>query len=65
MTEESDKAKLLKLSESELTLKSPNDDIRNRKIFDDSGEEIGTVEDLLADEREREVRRVGQGSRWG
>lgn len=52
MTGESDKAKLLELSESELTLKSPNDDIRDRKVFDDSGEEIGTVEDLLADERE-------------
>ncbi len=56
MTERSDTAKLLKLSESDLTLKNPNQDIRGRKVFDDSGEEIGTVEDLLADEREREVR---------
>ncbi len=47
---------LVKLSDSVLELKNPNQDVRDRKVFDNSGEEIGTVEDLFADEEERRVR---------
>jgi sporulation protein YlmC with PRC-barrel domain len=54
--------KLLKLSESELTLANPGEDIRDRKVFDNAGEEVGTVEDLLADERERKVRFLDVGA---
>ena len=53
---------LVKLSDSVLELKNPNQDVRDRKVFDNSGEEIGTVEDLFADEEERRVRFLDVGA---
>lgn len=39
------KHELFRLSESDLTLQNPDEDLRGRRVFDQSGE-IGTVEDL-------------------
>lgn len=50
------KTKLLKLTDSNLTVASTEDDIRGRKVLDSSGEEIGHVDDLFIDEAEEKVR---------
>jgi sporulation protein YlmC with PRC-barrel domain len=41
---------LVKLSEVDLVPASPDEDIRDRKVLDRHGEEIGTVKDLLVDQ---------------
>ena len=53
---------LVKLSDSALKLKNSTQDVRDRKVFDNNGEEIGTVEDLLADVEERSVRFLDVGA---
>ena len=50
------KASLLKLSDANLTVAFPEQDIRGRTVLDRSGEEIGQVDDLLIDDREQRVR---------
>jgi CBS domain-containing protein/sporulation protein YlmC with PRC-barrel domain len=50
------KAKLIRLSDTELTLADRAEDIRGRNAFDISGEELGEINDLFIDERERKVR---------
>lgn len=47
---------LLKMSEELITLANPQADLRGRKVVDRHDEEIGKVDDLLVDDREREVR---------
>ena len=47
---------LVRLGDAGLTLEDPAQDIRGREVYDESGEEIGRVEDLYADEEERKVR---------
>jgi sporulation protein YlmC with PRC-barrel domain len=47
---------LLRLSETTLTVADPREDVRGRKVLDDAGEEIGTVDDLLVDSKEHRVR---------
>lgn len=47
---------LLKLSDTSLTFADPAEDIRRRKVLDKDGEEIGDVDDLLVDGREKKVR---------
>jgi sporulation protein YlmC with PRC-barrel domain len=56
-----------RLSDSELVLEDPAQDVRGRNVYDSSGEEIGTVEDLYVDEAERRVRflEVGAGGFLG
>jgi sporulation protein YlmC with PRC-barrel domain len=49
-------ATLRRLSDTELTVADPTEDIRNRKVVDRDGEEIGEVNDLLIDDRDRRVR---------
>jgi len=49
-------ATLEKLSDANLTVADPNEDIRGRKVLDKNGDEVGTVDDLLIDDRERKVR---------
>lgn len=51
-----DRAMLVRLSDSDLTLKDPAEDIRGHKAIDRNGEEIGHVDDLMVDEREQKVR---------
>ena len=59
--------KLVKLSDAGLTVTDPAEDIRGRKVMDQNGEEVGDVDDLLMDERERKVRfmRVATGGFLG
>jgi len=47
---------LVRLSDIDLTLADPAEDIRGRKALDMAGEELGEVDDLLIDEREQKVR---------
>jgi sporulation protein YlmC with PRC-barrel domain len=47
---------LVKLSESDLLLEYPGEDVRGRAVQDRAGREIGTVDDLIVDETERRVR---------
>lgn len=60
-------AALEKLSDANLTVNDPNEDIRGRKVVDKNGDDAGTVEDLLIDSHEHKVRfmRVGSGGFLG
>lgn len=49
-------ATLVKLSDANLTVADSNVDIRGRSVVDRNGDEIGTVDDLLIDDREQRVR---------
>lgn len=49
-------ATLEKLSDANLTVKDPNEDIRGRKVLDKNGDDVGSVDDLLIDSREHKVR---------
>lgn len=49
-------AKLIRLSDTELTIANPAEDIRDHTVIDRDGEELGEVEDLLIDEPEKRVR---------
>lgn len=58
---------LHKLSDTNLTVADPAEDIRGLKVVDRQGEEIGTVDDLLIDDRETKVRfiRIASGGFLG
>ncbi|MGQ0571049.1 MAG: PRC-barrel domain-containing protein [Armatimonadota bacterium] len=56
MTEVATTNELHKLSDLDMTVADRSQDIRGRKVVDSSGEEIGEVEDLFVDDRERKVR---------
>ena len=47
---------LVRLSDSDWTLADPAEDIRGRDVIDTTGEELGEVDDLFIDDRERKVR---------
>ena len=49
-------AKLIRLSDTELTIANPAEDIRHRTVVDRDGADLGEVEDLLLDEPEKRVR---------
>lgn len=49
-------ATIRKLSDSDLTVTSSAEDIRGREVKDKDGNDIGKVQDLLIDDRERKVR---------
>ena len=51
-----DTPRLLRLSDSTLTLERPEDDLRDRKVFDSDEEEIGRIGDLFIDQGENKVR---------
>jgi len=59
--------KLVKLGDTDLTVADPREDVRGRAVVDRHGEEIGTVDALMLDERENKVRflRVGTGGFLG
>lgn len=70
MTERTDSTEpgLVRLSDSELVLEDQAQDVRGLDVYDRDGEEIGTVEDLYADNEERKVRFldvVGAGGSLG
>jgi sporulation protein YlmC with PRC-barrel domain len=56
-------AALHRLSESQLTVENPAEDVRGRKVLDRTGKDVGTVDDLMIDDRDSKVRflRVGAG----
>jgi len=60
-------AKLVKLGDTDLTVADPAEDVRGRRVADRNGDEIGTVDALMTDERENRVRflRVGAGGFLG
>ena len=62
-----DNATLSKLSDSGQTVADAAEDIRGRKVKDKDGSDIGRVDDLLIDDRERKVRflRVEHGGVLG
>jgi sporulation protein YlmC with PRC-barrel domain len=47
---------LFRLSESQLTVANPAEDVRDRTVLDSAGEEVGKVEDLMVDNQDRRVR---------
>jgi sporulation protein YlmC with PRC-barrel domain len=49
------KPNLIRISDTNLTV-AEGEDIRGRKVFDSSGDEIGRVEDLMIDDRGSKVR---------
>jgi sporulation protein YlmC with PRC-barrel domain len=55
------------LSESDLMVADPAEDIRDRTVFDRNGDEVGRVDDLLIDGEESKVRfiRLGAGGFLG
>ncbi|TFV57715.1 PRC-barrel domain containing protein [Geodermatophilus sp. DF01-2] len=59
--------RLVRLSETGRTVAEPAADVRGRTAVDSEGQEIGTVDDLLVDDREERVRflRVGAGGFLG
>lgn len=61
------KATIMKLSDTDLTLADPAEDITDRTVVDASGEEIGRVDDLMIDDVEKKVRfiRVASGGLLG
>lgn len=62
-----DNRSLLSLKDEALTVGDPAEDVRNHKVVDRDGEEIGKVDDLLVDEGGRKVRflRVKEGGFLG
>jgi sporulation protein YlmC with PRC-barrel domain len=49
-------ATLMRLSDTDLTVADPAEDVRSRTVFDRDGEEIGDINDLLIDDHEKRVR---------
>jgi sporulation protein YlmC with PRC-barrel domain len=58
MTQSEKTATLRRLSDTELTVADPAEDIRDRHVVDRDGADLGEVEDLLIDERDKRVRFV-------
>jgi sporulation protein YlmC with PRC-barrel domain len=54
--------KLVRLSDSGLTIVDPEEDVRGRTAYDADGAELGTIDDLYVDETERKVRLLELGT---
>ncbi len=67
MSEHTQNDILVKLSDAHLVLSDPDQDIRNRKVIDRHGEEIGHVSGLFVDKLENKLRmlQVGAGGFLG
>lgn len=52
----SDSAKLLRISDTDLTLDNAAEDVRSYKVLDSTGESLGHVDDLMIDDRQKKVR---------
>lgn len=55
-------ATLVRMADTNLTLADPAADVRGRTVVDRAGDEIGAVDDLIIDERDRQVRLLQVGS---
>ena len=53
---------LVRLSDSGLELEDLTQDVRGLDVYDEDGDQIGTVEDLYADTEERKVRFLDVGA---
>lgn len=58
---------LVKLEDTNLTLSNSSDDIRDRKVIDANGQDLGHVSALFIDKKERKIRflQVGAGGFLG
>ena len=58
---------LVKLDDTNLTLSNSSDDLRDRKVIDANGQDLGHVSALYIDKRERKIRflQVGAGGFLG
>ncbi len=54
--------RLVKMSDSGFGVKSRESDIRRLGVFNQNGDQIGSIEDLYVDTQEREVRYLEVGS---
>jgi sporulation protein YlmC with PRC-barrel domain len=61
-TEDSSAHTLVRLADVALQLADPADDVRERKVVDRNGDEVGKVDGLIIDETERRVRFLEVGS---
>ena len=69
MTQHNDDSRdlLVKLGDTHLTLSDSGEDIRDRKVIDANGQDLGHVSALFIDKRERKIRfiQVGAGGFLG
>jgi sporulation protein YlmC with PRC-barrel domain len=67
MAQNESQTTLLRLSDTELTVANPAEDVRGRKVIDKDGETIGEVSDLIVDNRETHVRflEIASGGLFG
>ncbi len=56
MAQNEQQTRLLRLSNIDLTVADPAEDVRGRKVVDKDGARIGAVSDLIVDDREQRVR---------
>jgi hypothetical protein len=56
MTTTDHMASLRSIGDDGLTTTDPADDVRGRRVLDNTGKNIGDVDDLLVDDREHKVR---------
>lgn len=56
MADHNIKGELVRLSDTDLVVLNPEDDIRGFDVLDETGGEIGEVEDLIVDTEEKKVR---------
>lgn len=52
----SDSTTLVRLSDTNLTLGHPSEDVRGSKVIDSDGEDIGHIDDLMIDDQHHKVR---------
>ena len=52
----SDSAKLVRLSDTDLVLEQEAEDVRSYKVTDAAGADLGHVDDLMIDDRQKKVR---------
>jgi sporulation protein YlmC with PRC-barrel domain len=67
VTQTDHSASLRSISDDKLETGDPAEDVRGRNVLDNTGKDIGNVDDLLIDDREHKVRflRVATGGFWG
>lgn len=52
----SESAKLVRLSDTDLSLERAEEDVRGYKVVNSTGEDIGHVDDLMIDDQQKKVR---------
>jgi sporulation protein YlmC with PRC-barrel domain len=66
MTHTDHSASLRSISDDKLETSDPAEDVRGRRVLDNTGQDIGEVDDLLVDDRQHKVRFlcVASGDSW-